>query len=73
MIELNFVGLKFLVLQFRPLIASLDTFYRLAFQKDTLFKTLNHDIVKLYLIVYPEDPENHTPSRSNKGVPPRNM
>ena len=26
MIELNFVGLKFLVLQFRPLIASLDTF-----------------------------------------------
>ena len=66
MIELNFVGLKFLVLQFRPFIASLDTFYRLAFQKDTLFKTLN----RYSEIVYPEDPENHTPSRSNKGVPP---
>lgn len=26
--------------------------------------------MKLYLIVYPEDPENHTPSRSKKGVPP---
>ena len=59
MIELNFVGLKFLVLQFRPFIASLDTFYRLAFQKDTLFKTLN----RYSEIVYPEDPENHTPSR----------
>lgn len=52
MIELNFVGLKFLVLQIRPLIASLDTFYRLAFQKDTLFKTLNR-----YRYIYPEDPE----------------
>lgn len=72
MIELNVVGLKFLGLQFRPLIASLDTFYRLAFQKDTLFKTLNR-YSEMYLIVYPEDPENHTPSRSNKGVPPRNM